>query len=183
MINFQLENLYQSLLQGTSVLVIGPELLRFEENQLFLGQAIVEHLKSRGADRYFHFYDTKDDFFYFKEPETISRNAVYRGIHRYLTGLNYDHIHEKIARLPFPLIVNLSPDLLLANAFDHLKIAHEFRFFHKALNRDTKNIQSDEYEGQEIKISPEHPLVYNLFGHIDYEESMVLSYRDLFDYL
>ncbi|MCC6281140.1 MAG: hypothetical protein IT262_11095 [Saprospiraceae bacterium] len=181
--NFQLENLYQSLLQGTSVLVIGPELFRYEGKQLLLGQAILEHLISIGADRYFHFYDTKDDFFYFKEPETTSRNAVYRGIHRYLTGLNYDPIHEKIARLPFPLIVNLSPDLLLANAFNRLEIAHEFRFFHKSLNRDINNIQYQGDRTGEIKITPERPLVYNLFGHIDYEESMVLSYRDLFDYL
>lgn len=181
--NFQLENLYQSLQQGAAVLVIGPELLRYEAKRHYLGQAVVEHLNTIGAQRYFHFYDAKDDFFYFKEPEATSRNAVYRGIHRYLTGLSYDPIHEKIARLPFPLIVNLSPDLMLANAFNHLKIAHEFRFFHKSLNRDPKNIQYDDTAEAEWKITPEHPLVYNLFGHIDYEESMVLSYRDLFDYL
>ena len=181
--DYQLDNLYDSLVKGTSVLVIGPEFLIYEDKYSNLGQALVENLKMQKANRHFHFYDTKDDFFYFREPEAQNHNAVYRGIRRYLLGLNHDLLHEKIAQLPFPLIINLSPDLLLVNAFEKLKIAHEFRFFHKALNRDSKNAQNRYSNDIEFKVSPEFPLIYNLFGHIEHEESIVLSYRDLFDYL
>ncbi len=181
--SYELDNLYQSLIRGNSVLVLGPELFRYEAEGHILSRALHDNLRQQGADKHILFYDYKDELFYFKEPEAQKRNAVYRGIQRYLSGLQHDALHEKIAQLPFPLIVNLSPDLLLANAFEELNIAHEFRFYHKKVNRDQDDIQRQFEEDTELAVSVDNPLIYNLLGHVDYEESLVLTYRDLFEFL
>ena len=180
--NFEIDTLYERLLNGNCVLVLGPELFRFDGKPL--SRALYDHLKANGADKYILFYDFKDELFYFKgnRPEQ-SRNAIYLGTRRYLAGLNHGELHEKIARLPFPLIINLSPDLLLVNAFEKLQMAHEFRFYHKKNNRDPNNVQFRGDEDAELSASPENPLIYNLLGHIGYEESLVLTYDDLFDFL
>ena len=175
------QTLLQCLLDGRCVLILGPELFRFDGK--LLSQALCEHLKV-GGNPYVSFYDGKDELFYFKGKNlNQAKNAVYRQMREYFRGLAVDNLHEKIARMPFPLMVNLTPDLLLANAFEKLNLAHEFRFYNKKLNRDPNNIQYEQDDEEAFDASPDYPLIYNLTGHIDAEESLILTYSDLFDFL
>jgi hypothetical protein len=179
--DFRYQTLLNCLLDGRCVLVLGPELFRYDGK--LLGDALSEHLKI-DSNPYISFYDPKDELFYFKGKNlAASKNAVYRQIRDYYAGLVVSELHEKIAQLPFSLFVNLSPDLQLANAFEKKKMAHEFRFYNKKLNRDPNNIQFEPDEEEGFEASPTHPLVYNLCGHIGYEESLILTYSDLFDFL
>jgi len=177
--DFRYQTLLNCLLDGRCVLVLGPELFRYDGK--LLGDALCEHLKV-GANPYISFYDHKDELYYFKGKNlAASKNAVYRQIRDYYSGLAVSDLHEKIAQLPFSLFVNLTPDLQLANAFEKKEMAHEFRFYNKKLNRDPGNIQSEEEES--FDATPEYPLLYNLCGHVGYEESLILTYSDLFDFL
>jgi len=179
--DFRYQTLLNCLLDGRCVLVLGPELFLYDGK--LPGDALCEHLKV-GANPYISFYDHKDELFYFKGKNlAASKNAIYRQIRDYYSGLAVSELHEKIAQLPFSLLVNLTPDLLLANAFEKKKMAHEFRFYNKNLNRDPNNIQSETDSEEHVDASPEYPLVYNLCGHIGYEESLILTYSDLFDFL
>lgn len=178
---FRYQTLRDCILEGRCVLVIGPDLFRYGNESLH--QALYQHLKQVGAaDKCISFFDFKDELFYFKGKNlAASKNAVFRQIREFYNGLAITELHQKIARIPFPLIVNLTPDLILANAFEKLGLAHEFRFYNKKLIRDTQSIQ---YENEEIfDASPEYPLIYNLVGHVGYEESLILTYGDLFDFL
>ncbi len=179
--NIHYQTLLRCLLDGRCVLVIGPELFKFENKKL--NEALSEHLKV-GANPYISFYDYKDELFYFKGKNlAASKNAVYRQIREFYNGMAISDLHEKIAKMPFPLIINFSPDLLLANAFEKLKLPHEFRFYNRKLNRDPNNIQFEQDEEEVFEANPEYPLIYNLTGHIGYEESLILTYSDLFDFL
>lgn len=178
---FRYETLRDCVLEGKCVLVIGPDLFKY--NDIPLNKALCEHLKV-GQSPYISFFDYKDELFYFKGKNlAASKNAVYRQIRDFHNGLAITEYHEKIAQLPFPLIVNFTPDLLLANAFEKQNLPHEFRFYNKKLNRDPNNIQLEGDEDEIFEASSEYPLVYNLIGHIGYEESLILTYSDLFDFL
>lgn len=175
----QYRTLFQCVKGGKCVLVVGPDLYRVEGRPL--NRAMTEFLASRNPDE-IDFYDFKDELFYFKgEDKRVSKNAVYYNLQEFYEGTPPGELHEQIARIPFPLIVNCAPDLMLANAFEKQRIAHEFRFYNKSLNPDSANTSFAEEES--FDAVPEYPLVYNLLGHIGYEESLILSYPDLFDFL
>lgn len=175
------QNLLQCLLDGRCVLILGPEVFRYEDGLLI--ESLYKHLQV-GQNPYISFFDTKDELFYFKGKNlAISKNAVYRQIRAFYNGLTISPLHEKIAYLPFSLVINTTPDLVLANAFEKNELAHEFRFYNKKLNRDPNNIQFEQNEDEAFDASPEYPLIYNLTGHIGYEESLILTYSDLFDFL
>ncbi len=179
--NIHYQTLLRCLLDGRCVLVIGPELFKFENKKL--SEALADHLNI-AANPYISFYDSKDELFYFKGKNlAASKNAVYRQIREFMNGVAISDLHEKIARMPFPLLVNFSPDILLANALEKLNLRHEFRFYNKKLNRDPNNIQFEQDEEEAFDAKPDYPLIYNLTGHIGYEESLILTYSDLFDFL
>jgi len=81
-------------------------------------------------------------------------------------------IHKKIAQIPFNFIISVSPDVILKNTFDSLGIPCIYDFYDKKTN--PKDIQN---------FSSEKPLIYNLFGCIKHEESLILTYDDLFEFL
>lgn len=176
----QYRTLFQCVKSGKCVLVVGPDLFRMDG--LPLNRAMTEFLAERNPDE-IDFYDFKDELFYFKgEDKRVSKNAVYYNLQEFYEGIPPGELHEQIARIPFPLIVNCAPDLMLVNAFEKHRIAHEFRFYNKSLNPDRSNASlAGEEEG--FDALPECPLLYNLLGHIGYEESLILSYPDLFDFL
>ena len=180
------ERRYQALLdcvlEGRCVLVLGPELFRHEGK--LLNQLLCEYLRVGEDNDNIDFFDPKDELFYFKGMNpAMAKSEVYLEMKRFYNGLSFTALHEKIAQMPFPLIVNTTPDLLLANAFEKNSLPHEFRFYHKKLNRDPGNVQQDQDEEDTFNASPDYPLIYNLTGHIGYEESLVLTYIDLFDFL
>lgn len=175
------QNLLQCLFDGRCVLVLGPEL--FRQGNKLMSQLLCEHLQV-GSNPYISFFDPKDELFYFKGKNlAVSKNAIYRQMREFYNGLSVTALHEQIAKLPFPLIVNTVPDLQLANAFEKNNLLHEFRFYNKKLNRDTGNVQFEQDEEEAFNASVNYPLIYNLTGHIGYEESLILTYSDLFDFL
>jgi len=80
--------------------------------------------------------------------------------------------HKKIACIPFHLIINSTPDKLLENAFHSFGLPVNSSHYYakgepKTLSEPTKNA----------------PLVYHLLGDIEEEDSVVLTYEDLFDFI
>jgi|GEM_PF-969824 len=176
----QYRTLFQCVKGGKCVLVIGPDLFRVDGQPL--NRTMTKFLMERNPDE-IDFFDFKDELFYFKgDDKRVSKNAVYYNLQEFYEGIPPGALHEQIARIPFPLIVNCAPDLMLVDAFEKHRIAHEFRFYNKSLNPDRSNASFSPEEA-DFDALPECPLVYNLLGHISYEESLIMSYPDLFDFL
>ncbi|MEO6038345.1 MAG: SIR2 family protein, partial [Saprospiraceae bacterium] len=168
--------------QNPMVLVIGPDFWRV--NGQPVNQALNEFLEKRNQDE-IEFYDYKDELFFFKgsNPQ-LSKSYVHRNLRKFYDGLSPTPLHEQIARLPIPLIINLSPDTLLVQAFKQLQIAHEFKYYHKGMNRDLSNANMEaKVEEAIFRTSSERPLIYNLMGNTDDLESLVFTYSDLFKFL
>lgn len=79
---------------------------------------------------------------------------------------------EKLAAIPFHLIISILPDNKLAEAFQRTETPVNTGFYWKKQPAD-QAVRSP---------SAGTPLVYNLFGSVDRQESMVLTHDDLFEY-
>jgi hypothetical protein len=86
---------------------------------------------------------------------------------------NLNLLYEKIAQIPFHLIINLSPDLVFAETMSRIGYAHSFSYFWK------NTAEAPLF----TRPSRDRPAIYNLLGTIEQQESMVLSHTDLFEYL
>lgn len=84
-------------------------------------------------------------------------------------------VHEKLASLPFPLIVTTCQDDLLTQALNQKKTPLTQRY----------NLRGEKGENPEFLIpgSPSSPLVYHLFGIASEPKSLVLSENDILDFL
>lgn len=79
---------------------------------------------------------------------------------------------DKISELPIHLFILTTPDNLLASRFNTKQFPFKQEFYWK--NRKPEGLAAP---------NAEIPLIYNLFGNVDQEESLILTHDDLFEYL
>ncbi|MEM7656847.1 MAG: SIR2 family protein [Bacteroidota bacterium] len=87
-------------------------------------------------------------------------------------GQSVHPAYGKLAQIPFHLLMSVSPDQLIPQAFEAQGIPHQFGYYNYKRN--------PELDGPPSK---ELPLIYNLFGVLEDEDSMVLTHESLFDFL
>jgi hypothetical protein len=80
--------------------------------------------------------------------------------------------HKKIACIPFHLVIYSTPDKLLENAFSSYGLPVNTSHYYakgepQSISEPTKN----------------QPLIYHLLGTVEEEDSIVLTYEDLFDFI
>ena len=166
-----LEDIVEDLYDEKCTLFIGPEFLTIDDKPLM--QYIHGQILQDNRADILHYYE-RDNLFLFSD-EVAKLNAP-RLIKRIYRSLELDTVLlGKILELPFSLIITLTPDTFLTDmaSGSHYSIPHNFRFFR--------------YNGEGHEALPEPkkdcPLIYNLFGCINEDESLVLDYNDLFQLL
>ncbi|MBV4360479.1 SIR2 family protein [Pinibacter aurantiacus] len=182
------ENLLRDLQLGTCALVLGPEFhltgSTDEEKVEGLRDYLSEMEPLRSKLNNVPPYVTEDGFFFLKknmgqEPIQLKKSIVY-AIMDYYKEKETKGVPEcyiALARLPFYLIISLSPDELMRRAFDEIKKPYEYRFFAKGeycIDRVKKEIEFDP--------SSEQPLIFNLLGSYQNFESMVFTHDSLFEF-
>ncbi len=113
-------------------------------------------------------YHAEDGFLVFKSKETKLLS-----ISKILPFYEQDFANpllEKIADIPFHLVISLTPDLSLKSVFERKQFAHQHRYY-----RTKQKIEIDENP------TAEKPLLYNLLGCVKDEESLLTSHYDLFN--
>lgn len=154
-----------------AVLLIGPEIMHFDGRPL--NRYLRDTLHQRNKEDIAYYYE-RDGFFLFKSPEGKVRVA--RQVKRFYREITPDDtVLRRIVQLPFHLIVSVNPDTFVSEAFYRMGVKHRFHFFQHR-QRDNEN---DEIE----KPSKSLPLVYNLFGCKDQDDSLVLDYDDVYKLL
>lgn len=150
------------------ILLLGPEVCICETGKQY-DQALLEHLNVKNNDNILSYYE-RDGLFLFRDGIAKTR-SYYKIKDFYKQGFN-DSINNKLTEIPFHIIISTSPDHNLTDIFESKKIPHEFAYYDKTINP------------KDVKIPGSNaPLLYNLFGSIDKEESMILTHDDLFDFL
>lgn len=92
-------------------------------------------------------------------------------------------IYSILADFPASIIVNTSPDNFMVQALiekgkDPTSIYYNFR-----LTQSSQRNLGQSNQANFDLISPQKPLVFNLFGHLDHPESMVLTMEDQMEFI
>ncbi len=166
-INFEL--LCDQIMNERTVLLIGPEFNRASQSET-LKDKLLKKLDLQN-NLLIKEYRQEDELFVF--DELTHKIVVTDKIINFYKEQKTSKLHEKITQIPFNLILSTNPDLLLRNAFQEEGIEVNFDFYyHKE-------------KPKEIEIAPsiELPFIYNLFGSIQKDDSLILTHADLFDYI
>jgi hypothetical protein len=167
----ELEALYSTVIDnisspmGQCVLILGPELSINQEGigykKYFRRVVGPEDTESK--------YLENDNLFYFKD--NYRANLIKGKIKKFYKNVGDPALLELIARIPFPLIINVCPDVALNNVYETNKI--DFEPAHFAPNNKAKFMHL-------APPSKEKPWIYNIFGTIDTDQSLILTHAQLY---
>ena len=164
----QWDELLEFIENGQCILMLGPNISASPDNdkpyiELF-SETLVERLKIPGLNP----SDYSKVASTYKHLKTSSQfhNRVKKFYGQNLTSAK---TFQYIAKMPFPLIINTSPDHLLKEAYDNAIF-------------DYYNYKSNRKEPTSSGTS-KHPLVYNLFGSAVEPESLIITEKDRLDFL
>lgn len=159
------------------ILVLGPGIfdeIEYKDNNVVLKSTIQERLlqslKDNSDEIHFHKYYDNDDFFLFESE--YMRTLTCHQIKQFYGKQPENELLNKISEIPFHVILTITPDKALHQTFDRKGLSYQEGFYKK--NKDPQPIRKS--------ISKSNPVIYNVFGTIDNEESMVLTHSDLYDF-
>ncbi|MEL7531845.1 MAG: SIR2 family protein [Bacteroidota bacterium] len=158
--------LMDTVRDGRCVLLLGPEVAKTASGQSFR-QAFAESLDLVNNPLIASYYD-KEELFLF--PDAIAKTRIYYQLKAFYQQDFQREFYGKLARLPLKLFINASPDSFLADTLGTAK--HHFDYFHKTDPREEVS-----------QPSLEKPLVYNLLGALEEEESLLMTHDDLYEFL
>lgn len=156
----------KSILQQRTVLFLGPSITvnygQPDREAAFL-QKIAEQL-----DREILAYHTQDGFLVFRDE-----NAKLLCLDKLRPFYEQDFTNpllEQIAEIPFHLIITITPDLTLRTLFKNKNFAFKHQYYKTKLQ-------------QKIDEPPtaQKPLLYNLLGCVEADESLITSHYDLYN--
>ena len=179
----QWSNLLQSLSNQSCILLLGPGVATAAGEKLSLNEKFAEELTTELAEEEISYDETnKNNLTYI-----MQRFSTIDGVTPSDPGFEAKRFSEKnaqqpnallnsLATLPFYLVVNTSPDDLMAQAFRN---NGKFKTIHRYYNH-RKEINA----GAEIAPpNQEAPLVFNLFGYYKDPESLVLTENDQINFV
>lgn len=153
--------------KGKSVLVLGPGAFQSSKGGTLQEELI--HCLRVSDNAEIQKYYKEDNFFLFSIGG--GRAFTCEKIEDFYVNQKPDETLKKLVKIPFHVILSVTPDKLLPKAFE--MEGFPFQFDHYKRLHEPASIQTP------VK---ELPLIYNLFGCIDDEESLILTHNDLYDY-
>jgi len=163
--NFILE----TIKEDKCILLLGPEIARTMDG-IPLQYALIRHLGIDGNSNILKYYN-QDELFLFANKAAKAKE-YYKIKEFYNTATIDKKIYQLIAGIPFHLVISVSPDLYLTRVFEKNGYRHRSLIYNKTNN-------PEELEPPKKN----DPVIYNLFGSIELEESLILTHDDLFDFL
>ncbi|MEZ4828476.1 MAG: SIR2 family protein [Bacteroidia bacterium] len=154
------EAIIENISSGRTILCLGPELLTRDGKSIdeLLREAVGPQAKA---------YD--DGLFYFGGSDIVAYSKIKRLYQQPFPEL--EEILEKIARIPFQILIPLTPDHHLEKSFEN----QQFAFQHATYVR-RKSAPEIADPTRDL------PLIYHLLGEIEQRESLVLTHDDLYDF-
>lgn len=181
-IDFNWKLLIRKIKRKKVVLFLGPELFAIDRSGRYSQKGLLQNYIKADLDGILEKdelakieYYSEDGFFYLEDSY---RSEVVDSVIQFYSSLETNPFYRKIAEIPFHMILSLSPDKVLCKAFDELGLPYSFSYYSKkSYDRDAEDQNLD------LKDNFEKRFIYNLFGCLNEEGSMILSYDDLFEFL
>jgi len=163
------QELVEKINDESCILLLGPNLYKDHEKNV-LQNLLYEKISDRHKSKLYDFFP-EDGFFVPMDEKIV--NDMRRLVKNFYKEDYPDEILKKIAQIPFHCIVTLTPDMLMKRCFDNCGIEVQFERFSM-----TQPVNPDLEEA-----SIDKPLLYNIFGSIDEDETIILTHNDFFNYL
>jgi hypothetical protein len=159
-----LQRIVNRINEGKCLVILGPQLLSADGTGInaLLNKYLIDNLGDRVR------YYGEEGFLSFDEKTRNLR--IQDPIEDFFKNLQPNDIYRKLAEIPFSMVINTSPDITLNKAFEEKGIAFDYDFYHKGK-------------------APQEPLrtnttfIYNIFGDYREIDSMILTFKDLYQYL
>lgn len=149
-----------------AVLFIGPEMIRL--NGQSLHRHVREQLYRQFPDDILFHYDRDGIFLFRDEDAKVKAQKQVKRLYRQLPP--DETLLQRLAAIPFHLIISLTPDTFLYDVFVNCGLNPHFHYF-----------RSGESPDELPKPEKGRPLIYNLVGEVGHDESLVLDYDDVFN--
>jgi hypothetical protein len=151
------------------LVVLGHDALQLPNQKKYYQQVLAKVAATFSDDTS---YKSDEEFMYV--APTVEKQ-VYEYVAKEYKKIAMPTYYEKLAAIPFFMLVNTSPDTYLKTLFE-TKQTNGFQFIY------------DYYQAQVTpnpvaKTNNEAPLLYNLFGTVDLPTTLVFSYNKLFGYM
>lgn len=156
------------ILKEQCVLVLGPEVFTVSGMGHSCKEALLNYLDVPNNPNIYRYYPD-DEFFLF--DQSYKRTLTCHQIRSFYQDQRPNADLLTLARIPFHIYLTVTPDSLLQQAFDEQSFKYQSGFYKR--NEAPLVIKPP---------SKKNPLVYNVFGSVESEESIILSHNDLYDY-
>ncbi|WP_309640704.1 toll/interleukin-1 receptor domain-containing protein [Flavobacterium sp.] len=163
-----IENAYKTIARqinspvGQCVLILGPELIINKEGigyKTFFRDIIPKDSK----------YFDSENLFYFNGSDNYT---IIDEVINYYKEVGDPALMEMISRIKFPLIINVNPDKAINKIYANKGIPFSEGYFTK----DSKT----EFNTKIPIPSKDMPVIYNIFGSLDVEQSLILTHKRLY---
>ena len=159
------EDIIDDIIKGKCVLFLGPELLIDKDGNYY--KTFFKQLAESNKGVILKYF-TKDNLFSLVRNDGSDFRSVARKVTNFYTEAGDQIILNLISQLPFPLIINVSPDVALNQIFKNNKYEFRSAYFPspRFSNLDEPSMSS--------------PVIYNIFGSIEDNQSIIVTHKDLF---
>jgi len=157
------DTLKDSLNLDKCVLILGPHIYIREMNGQVLEKR--EYFSSLGEKIPQTEFFPSDEVFQTKHTFTLQQR-----VKDFYTGGGDIQLLESISNVRFPLIINASPDESLPLYLKKMDGGIQFDYF-----------EGDIDQKKQLSFSRERPLIYNVFGKASDPQSLILSYKKLYE--
>jgi hypothetical protein len=148
---------------GQCVLVLGPELSVNRDGVDF--RTYFKKMVA-GSGLNIMYFEEKNLFWY--EDKTDSA-IIKKGVKEFYKNVEDPALLQLLCRIKFPLIINASPDVRLNEEFGKLQIPFTEDHFQTGLKNKLPYPSKD------------HPVIYNIFGSVHYDSSLMITHGSLFE--
>ncbi|MHA4810835.1 SIR2 family protein [Flavitalea flava] len=175
--NKVIEYLIKQLENNKCVLILGPEFINIDQTDRDYKESIHNYLVENKFKEAFRIknYLKEDGFFFFndnQDGDRIEKDSMLATVGDFYKDLTVTPSYERLAKIPFNMIISLSPDNLMNRAFDRIN---------KKKTHCTYSARGfDDYPSLPDKDST---LIYNLFGDYENYEDLIFTFDNLFKFL
>ncbi|MCU0390407.1 MAG: hypothetical protein MUE81_04775 [Thermoflexibacter sp.] len=178
-----IQDIAEDILEQKCLLVLGAGIATDAEGKLlrsiFYEQLFQKyHHNLPESERIITGYNAQDELFIFAKP--YPDPDVVSEVRRFYNKDFAGEVFSQLAQLPLHLIINTMPDESLAKIWTEGQCFSAY--FDKSKN-DSEEINKFFLENKDKKGILNKPLIYNLLGSSQNEETLIITHRNMFDFI
>lgn len=168
----ELLNLIDKINTEKCIVILGPHLATKDDG------SIITELNSKLAKI--------DKVTYYKDEDVLGIAAKTRNnflqpkINAFFDEYRPNEVYELLSEIPFSLVINTTPDKFLLKAMKDKGRSPSYSYYHKGLPVENYEHNFEKGEESEDKITTH---IYNIFGDYNFHGSLVLTFKDMYEYL